>query len=161
MGLPLGPTFANIFLCKWEKIWLNYCPTEFTPLLYKRYLDDTFLVFKSPDHIEKFKNYLNSRHENIKFTSEVETNNKLAFLDVNVHKEENIFQTSVYRKKTFTGLGISYFSFDVLKFKSNAIRTLLFRAFKISSNYKLFHNEIEFLKSFFKNNGFPTNTILI
>ena len=159
MGLPLGPTFANIFLCKWEKIWLDKCPKEFKPLLYKRYLDDTFLVFRSPDHIDKFKSYLNCRHKNIKFTSEIEINNKLSFLDINVHKLANGFQTSVFRKKTFTGLGISFFSFDLLKFKRNAIKTLLFRAYRISSNYQILHEEIEFLKHFFIKNGFPIKMI--
>ena len=29
MGLPLAPTFANIFLCFHEKVWLQNCPVEF------------------------------------------------------------------------------------------------------------------------------------
>ena len=29
MGSPLGPTFANIFLCFYEQIWLENCPVEF------------------------------------------------------------------------------------------------------------------------------------
>ena len=91
MGLPLGPTFANIFLCHWEKIWLRDCPQEFKPILYKRYLDDTFLVFKSPEHVDKFLIYLNSKHRNIKFTADIENNNKLAFLDVLIDKNNDKF----------------------------------------------------------------------
>ena len=29
---PLGPMFANVFLCYHEKIWLQNCPSEFTPI---------------------------------------------------------------------------------------------------------------------------------
>ena len=47
MGSPLGPTLANIFLCHWEEIWLEKCPLKFKPLYYKRYMDDTFLLFSS------------------------------------------------------------------------------------------------------------------
>ena len=48
MGSPLGPTLANAFMCHWERKWLNECPPDFKPVLYKRYVDDTFLIFKSP-----------------------------------------------------------------------------------------------------------------
>ena len=59
MGSPLGPTFANIFLCFYEQIWLENCPIKFKPVVYRRYVDDTFLLFRSHDHIEKFRAYLN------------------------------------------------------------------------------------------------------
>ena len=51
MGSPLGPLFANIFLSHHEKIWLRNCPPHFKPLYYRRYVDDTFLLFKSKDDI--------------------------------------------------------------------------------------------------------------
>jgi hypothetical protein len=37
MGSPLGPLFANIFLSSHESNWLNNCPVNFKPLLYRRY----------------------------------------------------------------------------------------------------------------------------
>ena len=57
MGSPLGPTLANGFLCFHEQIWLNECPDEFKPAYYRRYVDDIFVLLRSPDHLEKFKNY--------------------------------------------------------------------------------------------------------
>ena len=47
MGSPLGATLANIFLCFYEQIWLENCPVEFKPVVYRRYVDDTFLLFRS------------------------------------------------------------------------------------------------------------------
>ena len=47
MGNPLGPTLANAFLSHYEVKWLDECPVDFKPLVYKRYIDDTFLVFKN------------------------------------------------------------------------------------------------------------------
>ena len=67
MGSPLGPTLANIFLCHWEKTWLKKCPKQFSPLYYNRYIDDTFVLFSSEEHVKKFHKYLNSRHKNITF----------------------------------------------------------------------------------------------
>ena len=40
MGSPLGPSFANIFLCFHETLWLQNCPSDFKPALYRRYVDD-------------------------------------------------------------------------------------------------------------------------
>jgi len=159
MGLPLGPTFANIFMCYHEKNWLNSCPDSFKPVFYRRYVDDTFLLFKSRDHIELFLNYLNSQHPNINFTMEVEHDNSLSFLDCKVYRDNNKFHTSTYRKETFTGLGTSYFSFCSYRFKINAIKTLLYRGYRVSSNYFNMHKEFEFLKEFFYNNGFPLGLI--
>ena len=47
MGSPLGPSLANVFLCYHEQIWLQNCPSEFKPVICRRYVDDTFLLFRS------------------------------------------------------------------------------------------------------------------
>ena len=54
MGSPLGPDLANAFLCFHEQIWLNDCPEDFKPVYYRRYVDDIFALFRSPDHLEEF-----------------------------------------------------------------------------------------------------------
>jgi len=155
MGSSLGPSLANIFMCHMEKNWLNNCPISCKPLLYRRYVDDTFLVFSSPNQIHEFLQYLNTRHANIEFTAEVESNRELAFLDIQVRNLDNSFNTSVYRKPSFTGLMSKYSSATPLKYKRNLITTLVTRAFKICSNFFSLHNEFEFLKNLLKKNGYP------
>ena len=59
MGSPLGPTLASVFLCYHEKIWLQNFSSEFKPVIYGRYVGDTFLLFHSKHRIERFRNYLN------------------------------------------------------------------------------------------------------
>ena len=132
MGSPISATMANLFLCSHEEKWLSECPVDFKPLLYKRYVDDTFLVFKDKRHIPKFLQYLNSKHRNINFTVENEHQNKLSFLDVNLIKNFNTngftLDLDIFRKKTFTGLGMNFHSHTSLKYKLNNVRTLLHRA---------------------------------
>ena len=57
-GAPMGgccsPTLANIFMSYHEQRWLQACPPDFKPVVYKRYIDDTFLLFKSETHIQQF-----------------------------------------------------------------------------------------------------------
>ena len=45
MGSPLGPTLANAFLCHYEKEWLDNCPSHLKPIVYRKYVDDIFVLF--------------------------------------------------------------------------------------------------------------------
>ena len=58
-----------------EKIWIDQCPIEVKPVLYKRYVDDSFLLFAHESHVQKFYQYINSKHSRIKFTVENEKDN--------------------------------------------------------------------------------------
>ena len=108
MGSPLGPSLANAFLCHYETKWLNDCPEKFKPVLYKRYVDDLFVLFKRPEHVKPFVDYMNSKHKNINFSFETEKGEEMLFLDVNVFHENGKFVTKVYRKETFTGVYITF-----------------------------------------------------
>ena len=68
MSSQLGPSLAYVFICFHEQTWLNDSPDDFKPVYCRRYVDDKFILFHLPEHLEKFTNYLNSKHENIKLT---------------------------------------------------------------------------------------------
>ena len=159
MGSPLGPTLANAFMCHMERKWLAVCPAEFKPEFYRRYVDDTFLVFNSPDHVPLFLEFLNSRHENIQFTCDIENNNLLPFLDLHVERNESSFSTSIYRKPTFTGLLSKFESFTPLKYKEGLIGTLVHGVYKLCASFKSFDTEVNFLKSVLSKNGYPSELI--
>ena len=159
MGSPLGPTFANIFLCYHEEKWLASCPANIRPTFYRRYVDDIFLLFDSADKVEQFKSYMNNRHHNMKFTSENEENNILPFLDIKVIRSGDNFMTSVYRKPTFSGVYTNYNSFLPEIYKSGLIRTLLFRLYTICSDWNLIHSEIEHLRMIMRRNAYPDRLI--
>ena len=128
MGSLLGPTLANIFLCFHEQIWLDNCPAEFKPVIYRRFLDDIFLLFRSTEHIEKFRLYLNCQHPNITFASEIKENNSISFPDIKINRENNRFLTSVYRNPTFSGVFTNFDNYMPLSYKSGLISSLLYRA---------------------------------
>ena len=117
------------------------------------------MLFRSKEHIEKFRLYLNCQHPNIKFTSEVEENNSICFLDIKTSRDNNKFLTSVYRQPTFSGIFTNFDSYIPLSYKSGLISSLLCRAFKVCSNFEIFYQEIIFLKDIFKRNGYPSNFI--
>ena len=155
MGSPLGPTLANIFLCHHEESWIKKCPKQFKPEYYNRYMDDTFLLFRSFDHVKKFFRYINSRHKNMSFTFEEENEGRLAFLEVLITRSGGSFLTSVYRKPTFSGLYSHYESFMPSSYKVGLIYTLLHRAFTLCSTWEKFHEEVCFLRQTFLKNAYP------
>ena len=159
MGSPLGPTLANLFLCYHESKWLSDCPEEFKPLKYNRYVDDCFLVFKTKEQANKFLEYLNKKHRNIAFTAEHEEGNKIPFLDILITKSGGRVVTDVYRKDTYTGLGLNFHSFVPSLFKINSIRTLLHRAYNICSTWHIFHEEVERLRKYFYMNCYPRELV--
>ena len=159
MGSPLGPTFANIFLAFHEEKWLSSCPENVKPTFFRRYVDDIFLLFDHRDQVESFKAYMNSCHPNMKFTSELEEDNVLPFLDVKVIRSGDSFVTSVYRKPTFSGVYTNYNSFLPDIYKTGLVRTLLFRLFTICSDWNLIHREIEHLRSVMRKNAYPDRLI--
>ena len=109
MGSLLGPTLANAFLVYHEKNWLELCPLGYRPLYYRRYVDDIFVLFNSPESLKSFHICLNSCHLNISFTTENEKHNKMSFLDVNIIRGQSKFTTSVYCKTTFSEI-YTYFN---------------------------------------------------
>ena len=159
MGSPLGPTMANAFLCYHKQIWLDECPLDFKPVLYRRYVDDVFLLFRCPKHVQLFLNYLNSKHVNIEFSAEQQTNGSLSFIDINVHNSNGSFSTTVYRKPTFSGVYSHFDSFMPKCYKFGLVYTLLHRSFMLSSSHAAFHNDVCFLKSTLQKNGYPVSML--
>ena len=52
-----GPLFANTFVSFYEKSWLHNCPSVFKSLLYRRSVDNCYLLFKSLNHVPVFLDY--------------------------------------------------------------------------------------------------------
>ena len=100
MGSLLGPTLANAFLVHFEKNSLQNCSSDFKPHYYRLYVDDIFVLFTSPKHLEAFHNFLNGRHVNRSFTFQCEKQNRISFLDIAIILEDKTFTTSVYGNPT-------------------------------------------------------------
>ena len=107
------------------------------------------MLFKHEEQAFSFLDYLNNKLPNIKFTVEHEAGDKLPFLDCSVCRVGDRFACSLYRKPTFSRLGMIFFSYCAFKLKMNCVWTLLSRAHKVCTSYILLHNELCFLKVFF------------
>ena len=87
---------ANVFLCHHERKWLRECPVAYAPIFFQRYEDDIFVLLKSENHANNLLFYLNRNHPNIRFTFAIEKDRSVAFLDTDVYRGNNKFETSFY-----------------------------------------------------------------
>ena len=99
MGSPISPIVANLLMENIEMRALQSSPDP--PLLWKRFVDDTFVIIKKA-HKEEFLTHINSVDSNIQFTSEDPgPEGSLPFLDILITpNEEGRLETTVYRKPT-------------------------------------------------------------
>ena len=131
------------------------CPHGLNSVFCRRYVDDLFILFSSINHTEKFKEYLSSTLPNINFLSENENDGRLFFLEINIYREKGKFVTNVYWKKTFSGVLTNFSSFIPETYKTDLIKSLLFRCFSLCSDFENFHNEINISKGILCKYSYP------
>ena len=76
MGSALGPVLAKPFMGYYETLWLNAF-RECEIILYRRYVDDVTCLFNCESDADKFFEFLNTQHPNIKFTFEKKVNKQI------------------------------------------------------------------------------------
>ena len=99
------------------------------PIFYKRYVDDTYVQRKKHETDKLFID-LNSYHENIKLTLEINPNK---FLDTEIICTNQGIKTRVYNRAK--KLPVHWSSKVLYKYKRNAITGELHRAKRIASNF--------------------------
>ena len=159
MGSSLGPVLANIWMTHLEETYINN--SEFFPSYYRRYVDDTFCVFRQKDHISKFHAFLNTLNASTKFDMELEENGKLAFLDTIVSRKELSGNPDISTKIKATDKGLYYdfVSFIPDQYKSNLVCGAVHRVYQIASSYEIMHLDIKRLCSKLYGNGFPKDFV--
>jgi hypothetical protein len=158
MGSPLGPLFANVFMSNFETKHVQ----EMKRLglkRWKRYVDDVFATFNREEQSNQVLAFLNAQHANIKFTLEKENNNQLPFLDISVIRTRTKYKTTLYRKKTFTGVYLNWTSLTSRKYKIGLIHCLLDRIWRICAEEKDRKDEVEKLRAILEKNEYPVRVI--
>ena len=70
VGFTLRPILADVFMCHFESIWLENCPSHFKPIIYRRFTDDILSLFEQRIMLKSLKN-LNKHRKNIEVTSKI------------------------------------------------------------------------------------------
>jgi hypothetical protein len=147
-------------MANFEKKWMNEMKQKGLKL-WKRYVDDVFATFNSQEEsvVVLTLTLLNSKHPNIKFTLEKENSNRLPFLDITVVRTRMKFITTLYRKKTFTGVYLNWTSLTSRKYKIGLIQCLLDRVWRICTEEKDRLEEVRKMRLILEKNEYPTHII--
>jgi hypothetical protein len=156
MGSPLGPTFANYYMCNLENDALE--TLENKPIIYCRYVDDCFIMINNISELHSLKNHL-EQNSVLTFTFELEIQKKLPFLDVLMTRTSDAINRGVYSKPSSGGECLNFESLCPLRYKKAVIRAFTHRAFTITNTWPSFHNEINRIKQLLTNNNYPISLI--
>ena len=129
------------------------------PTYYRRYVDDTLTIMPDKLSANNFLVTLNNCHSSIKFTMEIENDGILPFLGTQLLNKYTQIQTKVYVKPTNTGLLLHYKSQIDIRYKRGLLKTMLDRAFRLSSNWSYFSEECDGLKMVFSRLDYPDKLV--
>ncbi|XP_068696375.1 uncharacterized protein [Montipora foliosa] len=156
MGSPLGRLMANVFMCRIEEALEHEGKM---PAYYRRCVDDMLTIVPNIASANKFLETLNHCHPSVKFTMEIENNGMLPFLGTQLLNKSTQIQTEVYVKPTNTGLLLHYKSHVDDRYKRCLLKTMLDRAFRLSSYWSYFSDECNRLKMVFSRLSYPDRLI--
>ena len=125
------------------------------PKVFKRHVNDIFVIFLCQSHLNDFVHYMKTKHANIKLQNLRKMNLSFSFLNVKITRSNNQLVTSIFHKATFTGAFTNFKSFFPVAHKFGVVYTLLHRYFSICFSYGKFYEEIVLLKYIFKKNEYP------
>ena len=107
MGTKLAPSYANLFMTKFEEKYVYTYPLQ--PKLWKRFIDDIFLIWPyGMDLLLEFIDHLNIVHPNTKFTSD-SSDTEISFLDLTIYIQQSQLHTRLYTKTTDRHMYLNYF----------------------------------------------------
>ncbi|UYV74386.1 hypothetical protein LAZ67_11003346 [Cordylochernes scorpioides] len=155
MGNPISSELANIFMNEIDEQIIN--SKQYKIILWLRYIDDIFCLTEID--IDSFICFLNSLKPFLKFTYEKESNNSLAFLDIQLKRNQYNIGTYIYRKLTHTGNYLNFSSFGPIHNKIAVVKSLSKR---IETHHSNRNSETEERNRIFKeliNNNYPKRNI--
>ena len=145
IGSVISPMLADIVMEDLEKTVFERL--EFVVPLSFRYVDNTLLCVPL-DKLQTVIDTFNDYHPRIQFTHEMETNNRIRFLDLEIIKLDNCkIVSNWYRKSTYFGRVLNFISNHLFKNKVAIIKNLVDRAVCLS--HESFHSKnLDFVRKF-------------
>ena len=128
------------------------------PKVWERFVDDVYSILKLT-HLENLFHHINNLHQNIKFTTEEESNGELAFLDTLLKRNNGEIFVLVYRKPTHTDQYLHYSSHHQTSCKESVVSSLFNRPYSIITNKDDLHRENARIKQVLKGNGYQESII--
>ena len=136
---------------------MNHQHITTPPLMWKRLVDDTFVVIKAA-HKQEFLEHINFTDPHIQFASEdSKPDGSMPFLDMMITpREDGRLSTTVYRKPTHTVLYLQWESHHPISSKYSVVGTLHHRVTIICSSPHMLQHEEDHLSKVLTRCRYPT-----
>lgn len=157
MGNGISPDIADFLLNSLLDFVTDKLGFEFKLLV--KYVDDLLLIIPRR-LLSEILDIFNGFHDNIQFTVEEEKDNKLAYLDVLLIRDEvnNRILTDFYYKPTASGRIINFYSQHPKHVIKNTAYNFISRVLSLSANQFHVKNK-KYIVQTLKRNSFPENLI--
>jgi len=128
-GLAMGALtcgiIAEFFLQHSEDTHLTHLSKKHNIAAYFPYVEDILLIYDTHHtDINNIQSDFNKIHPKMKFTAETESDNRLNFVDITIHRTPTNWVLSIHRKTTFTDTIIPYTTNHPAQHKYAAVRLL-------------------------------------
>jgi hypothetical protein len=153
MGSPMIPPYANIFMYQLEKQTVHKFTNLGTILLYKRFIDDVFIIIKD-SNIAEIQNELNSLDPAIKLTWTPPAKH-CNFLDLVVFIKNNKLHTNVYQKQLNTYAYLPFHSYHTTAQKRGFIKGEAIRYARICTSEADFKVMVKLFTLRLQRRGYP------
>ncbi|XP_046629056.1 uncharacterized protein LOC124309437 [Neodiprion virginianus] len=155
MGSPLSPILSDLVLDDLEQYCLN--KLDFKPSFYFRYEDDIITAVPS-DKVAEMLSVFNQFHPRLQFTSEIEFNHRISFLDVLIINDNQLIKTDWFHKATWSRRYSNFHSHHPRSYKIGTIHCLVDRAIRLSSME--FHNKnMSLIQQVLSKNDYPSRLL--
>lgn len=131
----------------------------YDPGLIVKYVDDILMIIPK----EEFQNTLtifNSINKSLQFTSEIENNSRIPYLDIMIIHNNNNLSTEFYQKPTNLGRILNYRSNHPKHQKENTAYGLIYRILTLTSKEYWRKKNIDRARSLLLKNNYPNNLII-
>lgn len=157
-GVPIGgslsPILADLVMDDIYKTIL----AQIKPKEIMIYVDDSFIIVKKV-MVQPLLSKLNEYHNDLKFTSETESDNKINFLDISINRgEDGFLTTNLYTKPQKSFRTINYQSQHPQGQKINILKNEIKRSDRLS-HPKYRKENTENIVTKFARNGYPKQLI--
>ena len=160
MGSPFAPNFANIFMHNCENHLLQTAPGDKKPLVWKRFIDDIFLVWTHGEEaLLKFLDHCNQCFPTIKFTAE-HSSEQINFLDTTIYfNKEGTLESTLFVKQQDICTLLHNNSFHATSCKKGIIYSQALRYRRIITNNDQLEEKLETLRNNLIRRGYNLSEI--
>ena len=160
MGTPFAPNYANIFMKKIENQILHNAGHDKTPLLWRRFIDDIFMIWPHREvELLQFLNHINTMHPTIQFEME-HSKNQVHFLDTTIFiNKEQTLESTLYVKPTEICFLLHKQSFHPETCKQSVICSQALRYRRIITDNETLKTKLEKLKTNLIRRGYSIEEI--